>query len=855
MTLAAVPEPDDFAEPEPHDLPAEQAVLGAMLLSASAAAECLSALSSADFYRPAHQVIFAGIRTLARDDAPADAVTLLAWLEDAGETRAAGGAPYLHTLIASVPSVAQAPHYARIVRDRAVRRRLLEAGRRIVQMARAADAGAHGLTERAVREAEAVRDAGQADDVSTPTITEFLAVPEEDDSYDWVIPGLLERGDRLVLTGTEGAGKALAIDTPIPTPKGWTTMGELSPGDEVFGPDGKPARIIAASRVMDEQPCMRMRFSDGAEIVADARHMWLTRTLACREADAKARRRGPLKPRGTDQSHKRVCFPAVVTTWQIAASLKAREGHALNHSVDVCAPLQYPAQELPVAPYTLGAWLGDGDSATAAITCADEDREILDAIRSDGYAVTPSGGPIHYRISNRPERDRRIEEGRRLASAGIGAVRAAEQVGIHRANLKGSSCFRPGQRPAALLESQSPPLEPYRELPELLRTLGVIGGKHIPAAYLQSSVEQRIALLQGLMDTDGSISEGGGTGRGEGAATCEFSVCSERLARDVLELLLGLGIKVRFREGPAVLEGRRVGTRYRLGFQTELPVFRLARKAERLTPLRTRRARLRYIESVEPVDSVPVRCIQVDREDGMFLAGRECIPTHNSTLFRQLAVTIAAGIHPFTHRPVGAQRVLIVDCENGAAHTRRKIRPLVVQAACEGFPVREANLWVEVRPEGLDLASDKDASWLLRRIAAIRPDAVMIGPLYRLAPRALNDDSDAAPVIAALNMIRARGACVLLEAHAGHSLGMGGRRDLRPRGSSAFLGWPEFGYGIRSSDLPEAKKRRLVDMVPWRGDRDEREWPQHLVAGGTWPWSAYAVPGDGGGEYEDWADR
>ena len=73
-------------------------------------------------------------------------------------------------------------------------------------------------------------------------------------------------------------------------------MSELSAGDEVFGPDGTPARIIAASGVMDEQPCFRVRFSDGAEIVADASHQWLTRTLA-READAKDRRRGPLKPR------------------------------------------------------------------------------------------------------------------------------------------------------------------------------------------------------------------------------------------------------------------------------------------------------------------------------------------------------------------------------------------------------------------------------------------------------------------------------------------------------------------------------------------------------------------------------
>jgi recombination protein RecA len=104
------------------------------------------------------------------------------------------------------------------------------------------------------------------------------------------------------------------------------------------------------------------------------------------------------------------------------------------------------------------------------------------------------------------------------------------------------------------------------------------------------------------------------------------------LARDVHELLLGLGIKVTFKSAPAVLNGRQVGVRYRLGFQTDLPVFRLSRKAERLAPLRTRRAALRYVTAVEPVDSVPVRCIQVEHSSETYLAGRECIPTHNTSL-------------------------------------------------------------------------------------------------------------------------------------------------------------------------------------------------------------------------------
>jgi replicative DNA helicase len=237
----------------------------------------------------------------------------------------------------------------------------------------------------------------------------------------------------------------------------------------------------------------------------------------------------------------------------------------------------------------------------------------------------------------------------------------------------------------------------------------------------------------------------------------------------------------------------------------------------------------------------------------MFTVGRECIPTHNSELFRMCAVLIAAGIHPFTFQRIPLQRVLLLDCENTARHTRRKIRPLVAQARLQGHEVNEANLWIECRPQGMDLALDKDLSWLLRQVATVSPDVVFLGPLYRLAPRALNDDTDAAPVIAALNMIRARGCAVVLEAHSGHAILPGGRRDPRPRGSSAFLGWPEFGYGLRWADK-STKDQRLVELVGWRGDRDERDWPPMLAGGGIWPWRPfYPVPEEDGSREQGWA--
>ena len=771
----------------PHDINAEHIALGSMLLSEHAAQRVNDIITPGDFYRPAHQDIFNAINRVRSLHGEANVPLVNDFLTRTAGNIQWGGVMYLIKLTEEVPSAANGPYFAKKVRGLAVRRRLIEATVSIAQSARLMDdedpgEAVAGIAQRAMDELQAVRDYESGDNLETLTIEEFLAI--EDADYDWIVPGLLERGDRLMLTGGEGLGKALALDTPVPTPKGWTTMGALSAGDEVFGPDGKPARIIAATDTMKDRPCYRVTFSDGSTIVADEKHMWVTETLQARKRASQYSKRGDAtKPRGTDQRHKRKHFPEVVTTADLANTLMARNGHAVNHSIAVTAPLKYPAQELPIDPYAFGAWLGDGSSRMAMLTCHPDDSEILDRIRSAGWPVRARAGSYAWAIGD---------------GKGKG--------------VRGDGTFQ-GR----------------------LRKLGVLQNKHIPEMYLRASVDQRLALLQGLMDTDGTVSTGD-------APICEFSVCSEPLALGMLDLLQGLGIKVKMASGPAKLNGKQVGTRWRLAFQSDLPVFHLSRKAERLASLRTRRAKLRYITAVDRIDSVPVRCIQVDREDGMFVAGKACIPTHNSMLLRQLAVTIAAGIHPFEHYEIEPKRVLIVDAENSDTQTRRKIRPLVSQARLQGRPVSESNLWIEPGIGSMDLSQDKTVSWLLKRIHLIKPDVLVIGPLYQLAPRALQTDDDTAPILSALNLVREQGVALLMEAHAGHALGAGGKRDYRPRGSASLMGWPEFGYGVRPADMDVEEGRRLVDLVPWRGDRDEREWPEMLTSGGKWPWSI-ALPG------------
>src|SRR5690606_15857985 len=142
-------------------------------------------------------------------------------------------------------------------------------------------------------------------------------------------------GEFTVVTGIPNSGKALALDTPIPTPSGWTTMGSLKVGDEVFDESGKRCKVTHAFDVLYNRPCYRVRFDDGSEIVADAEHLWVTRTEKARRSAYQAmKKRGDreeTQPHGTDQRWKRT-YPSAVTTEEIARTLHTKEGR-LNHAV------------------------------------------------------------------------------------------------------------------------------------------------------------------------------------------------------------------------------------------------------------------------------------------------------------------------------------------------------------------------------------------------------------------------------------------------------------------------------------------------------------------------------------------
>ena len=224
------PPAEDFGRQPPQDLAAEQSVLGGMLLSKDAIADVLEKLRPGDFYRPAHQNVYDSILDLYGRGEPADAVTVAAELDRRGLLRRIGGAPYLHTLISTVPTAANAGYYAGIVAEKALLRRLVEAGTRVVQYGYAGAEGAdvNEIVDRAQAEIYDVTERRTAEDfvaleaLLQPTMDEIDAIASQGGISRGVPTGFTELdevtnglhpGQMIVVAARPGVGKStLGLD-------------------------------------------------------------------------------------------------------------------------------------------------------------------------------------------------------------------------------------------------------------------------------------------------------------------------------------------------------------------------------------------------------------------------------------------------------------------------------------------------------------------------------------------------------------------------------------------------------------------------------------------------------------------
>ena len=485
---------------QPQDLEAETSVLGALLLDQAAITRVLDFLSPEDFYRENNAQIYRAALNLFREGEPIDNVTLAAELEKLGVLERIGGRAHLALIQDAVPTAANVEHYARIVKDKAYKRRLISAGSQVTALGfddsldaeeavNQAQAHVYAISEDKVgsgmeRIYDLLKPAMDRIDAQMASGGGVIGIPSGFHDVDRLTNGF-KQSDLIVVAGRPSMGKALALDTPIPTPNGWRTMGDLRVGDFVFDDRGFVCTVTFATPVQEGRECYCVLFSDGERIVADADHQW----------SVLSRRTG-----GREPDHHSV----VLTTREMLESVQSEDDRRWNYSIPVGGPLRYPRADLALDPYLLG-------------------RECT----------------------------------------------------------------------------------------------------HIPRSYQQAAVDQRMALLQGLMDAGGSIDQVG---------HAEFCSTEKALAEGTHELATGLGLAPRLTQDQAMLgeagEGPRFRVRWELGARQH-PLPDAAGVCRR------------FVTSIDPVDSVPVRCIQVDSPSHLYLAGRGCVPTHNTSFALNVALHAA----------------------------------------------------------------------------------------------------------------------------------------------------------------------------------------------------------------------
>jgi replicative DNA helicase len=586
----------------PHNLDAEKSLLGGVLLDSQAFAEVVEIVRPEEFYRDAHRKVFEAMSSLFGKSQPIDRITVKDELTAMGMFEAVGGDEFIDLLDKIVPTAANLAYYAKIIHEKALARRLIEAASTIAQLGYEQHGDVGEFADECERRIFAVTEQRNAvsfvhvKPIIAATFKNIEALYERQEEITGIPTGFadLDRltsgfqpGDLVILAARPSMGKAQPLDAPVLTPTGYVPMGQIKAGSLVIGADGKPHPVVAVFP-QGEKPVYRVRFTDGATVECCDEHLWQTTT---RVESRRPGGEGSIKP-----------------LWHIRTTLHAPGEHGrLNHCVPTVAPIAFATREKPLllSPYLLGLLLGDGSFRNFGV-CFDgaEDgvHEPLRARRQEAETVSVDG------ITARSAR---------LTDAG---QRRATQdcLPAHRRSSTGSALKLYGLHDLSSSE------------------------EFIPEDYLLGSIQERLDLLRGLLDTDGQAIV-------PGRRAVEFTTLSPQLADGVVWLVRSLG---------GILSRREQLTSYpyRGERRVGLPAVRIRFWFPNgIVPVSSKKhlARWnsgadgfvdRFIESVEAAGAKPCQCILIDSDDHLYVTS-DFILTHNTACCLNIATHVGCRGH------------------------------------------------------------------------------------------------------------------------------------------------------------------------------------------------------------------
>jgi len=418
-----------------------------------------------------------------------------------------------------------------------------------------------------------------SDDFRSPIQTGIVGL-------DNLMDGGLAKGELGVILAPFGVGKAQPLHSKVLTPNGWTTMGEVKVGDKVISRDGKPTNVVGVYP-QGIRPTYKVSFSDGTETLCDKEHLWSVNDI--NQRNRKTRKNGEIVYLESDNSFK------TMKTIDMVDNVKVWGNNRSNYRIPIIKAVEFTKRDLIIDPYVLGVILGDGCiTETNHPHFVTKDDEIINEVKN------------YYNKLTVTEQVREVE-----------VEEDGELVLVTRYLKKVS----------------------FLGLKDDLRKLKLYGTnsqtKFIPEDYIYSSVEDRVKLLQGLVDTDGSID----------SHRIEVTTVSEVMSKQIREIVLSLGGNCNISDKIPTYnyngekkEGKRA---YRVGFSfpddIDFNPCRLIRKLEKFNG-RTKYKSNKFISSIEYYGEEDSQCIMVDNPEHLYVTD-DFIVTHNTTLVTRMANT------------------------------------------------------------------------------------------------------------------------------------------------------------------------------------------------------------------------
>jgi phosphate starvation-inducible PhoH-like protein len=410
------------------------------------------------------------------------------------------------------------------------------------------------------------------------------------------------------------------LDAKILTPSGWVLMGDIKIGDMVIGRDGLATKVIDVFPKGIKQ-VYKITTTDGRTTECCEDHLWLTQTAN----DRKRNKKGSVK-----------------TTKEISLSLLNNK-NKINHFLPRNEPVQFIQQKLPMPAYSLGVFLGDG-SLSNSITFSNIDNELIERVNAEMsligcYCVKESQDRISYNIRSNLYSKKTAKsvcvtniytgDITKYSSVGI----AAKNLAINNKTLQGR-CKRSSSIGGLKYSFESTNKKYSNPAKEIIYNLGILGkraiNKSIPNIYKYSSITDRLELLRGLMDTDGSVKEKTGE--------ASFCTTSKQLAQDVIELVQSLGGKAKLRstnrigktsilkKSDRTIIARHVTYEFTITLPNEMNPFYISRKAKKY--------KNNFMHGIGICDIVkvgakPVQCIRVEHPEHLYITDNYIV-THNT---------------------------------------------------------------------------------------------------------------------------------------------------------------------------------------------------------------------------------